>query len=180
MKVYASGSTLGQKPGSVPCRAVISACKAFHAVLLIFALDKIDTNTGRIVSHGTKLRPYTPNRLRKISPRMSHYNDVIMSAIASQITSLTIVYSTVYSDADQRKHQISASLAFVWGVHRWPVNSPHKGPVTRKVFPFDDVIMCIDPMTRGWRLLDMDSTMTLPRFWRSFSQWFVANQHWPY
>ena len=42
-----------------------------------------------------------------------HYNDVIMGAIASQITSLTIVYSIVYSDADQRKHQISSSLAFV-------------------------------------------------------------------
>ena len=36
-----------------------------------------------------------------------------------------------------------ASLAFVWGIHRWPVNIPHKGPVTRKMFPFDDVIMCI-------------------------------------
>ena len=42
-----------------------------------------------------------------------HYNDVLMGAIAPQITSLTIVYSTVYSDADQRKHQSSASLAFV-------------------------------------------------------------------
>ena len=52
-----------------------------------------------------------------------HYNDVIMSAMASQITSLTIVYSTVYAGADQRKHQSSASLAFVRGIHRWPVNS---------------------------------------------------------
>ena len=58
-----------------------------------------------------------------------------------QITRLTIVYSSVYSDADQRKHQSSASLAFVWGIHRWPVNSPHKWPVTLKMFPFDDVIM---------------------------------------
>ena len=64
-----------------------------------------------------------------------------MGAIGSQITSLTIVYSTVYSDADQRKHQSSTSLAFVWGIHRWPVNSPHKWPVTPKMFPFDDVIM---------------------------------------
>ena len=70
-----------------------------------------------------------------------HYYDVIMGAIASQITSITIVYSAVYSDADQRKHQSSASLAFVQGIHRWPVNSPHKGLVTRKMFPFDDVIM---------------------------------------
>ena len=72
-----------------------------------------------------------------------HYNDGIMSAITSQITSLAIVYSSVYSGADQRKHQSSASLAFVRGIHRWPVNSPHKGPVTRKMSPFDDVIMCL-------------------------------------
>ena len=69
------------------------------------------------------------------------HNDVIMSAMASQNTSLTIAYSTVYSGADQRNHQSSASLAFVRGIHRWPVNSPHKGPVTRKRVSFDDVIM---------------------------------------
>ena len=69
-----------------------------------------------------------------------HYNDVIMSTIASQITSLTIVYSIAYSGADQKKHQSSASLAFVREIHRWPVISPHKGPVTRKMFPSDDVI----------------------------------------
>ena len=71
----------------------------------------------------------------------SHYNDVIMTAMVSQITSLVSVYSRVYSGADQRKHQSSASLAFVKGIHRWPVNSTHKRPVTRKMFPFDDVIM---------------------------------------
>ena len=138
-----------------------------------------------------------------------------MSTVASQITSLMIVYSTVYSGADQRKHQsstglhernspvtgkfpsqrasnaenvsiwwrhhafilhwwsgqkleeqtvilshtyasyllhigIKAPLAFVRGIHQWPVNSPHKGPATRKMFPFDDVIMhsfCIDEAT---------------------------------
>ena len=64
-----------------------------------------------------------------------------MGAIASQITSLTIVYSTVYPDENQGKHQSSASLAFVRGIHRWPVNSPHKGPVMRKMLSFDDVIM---------------------------------------
>ena len=61
-----------------------------------------------------------------------------MGTIASQITSLAIVYSTVYSYVDQRNHQSSASLAFVWGIHRWPVNSPHKWPVTRKMFPFHE------------------------------------------
>ena len=61
-------------------------------------------------------------------------DDVMMDTMTSQITSPTIVYSAVYSAADQRKHQSSASLAFVRGIHRGPVNSPHKGPVTRKMF----------------------------------------------
>ena len=64
-----------------------------------------------------------------------------MSAMESQITSLTTVYSIVYSGADQRKHQSSTSLAFERGIHPWSVNSPHKGPATRKMVPFDDVIM---------------------------------------
>ena len=66
----------------------------------------------------------------------AHYSDVIVHAMASQITSLTIVYSTVYSGTDQRKHQCSASLAFLRVIHQWPVNSSHKVLVT-----FDDVIM---------------------------------------
>ena len=61
----------------------------------------------------------------------------------SQITSLMIVYSAVYSGEDQRKHQSSTSLAFVWGIHRWLVNFLHKCTVTRKMFPFDDVIMLL-------------------------------------
>ena len=67
----------------------------------------------------------------------TRYSDVIMGALASQITSLTIVYSIVYSGADQS----SASLAFVRGIHQGSANSPHKWPVTRKMFPFDDVFM---------------------------------------
>ena len=70
-----------------------------------------------------------------------------MGAIAFQITSLAIVYSTVDSDADQRKHYSSASLAFVRGIHRGPVNSLHKWPVTRKMFPFDDDIMSASEAT---------------------------------
>ena len=69
-----------------------------------------------------------------------HYSDVIMSTVESPITSFTIVNSTVYSGKGERD-QSSAALAFVRGIHWWPVNSPHKGPVTRKMFPFDDVIM---------------------------------------
>ena len=79
--------------------------------------------------------------LHRVANAMQHYIDVIMGAIASQITRRTIVYSTVYSDADQRKNQSYVSQAFVRGIHRGPVNSPHKWPVTRKMFPFDDVTM---------------------------------------
>ena len=75
-----------------------------------------------------------------------HYSDVIMSAMASQITSVLIVNSTACSGADQRKHQSSASLVFVRGIHRWP-NSPHKGPVTLRMLPFDDVIMNCEVMS---------------------------------
>ena len=70
---------------------------------------------------------------------------------ASQITSLTIVYSAVYSGADRRKHHSSASLGFVRGIHRWPVNSPHKWTVTRKMFPFDDVIMFVRDVSDSLR-----------------------------
>ena len=76
-----------------------------------------------------------------------HYSGIILGAMASEITSLTLVYWSIYSGVDHRKHQNSASLVFVWGIHRWPVNSHHKWPATRKMFPFDDVIMsksCID------------------------------------
>ena len=61
-----------------------------------------------------------------------HYSDVITSTMASRL------FAQLF--AQQRKHQSSASLAFVRGIHRWPVDSPHKGPVTQ-MFPFDDVIM---------------------------------------
>ena len=70
-----------------------------------------------------------------------HYNDVIKRTMASQTTVFSIVYSTVGSDAHQRIHQSSAPLDFVRGIHRCPVNFPHKRPVTRKMFPF---------MTSSW------------------------------
>ena len=78
-------------------------------------------------------------RIRKLVI-LRHYNDV-MSVMASKITGVSIVYSTVCSGADQRKYHSSASLAFVRGIHRWPVTSPHKWPVTWKIFPCDAVNM---------------------------------------
>ena len=78
-----------------------------------------------------------------------------MGTMTSQITSLTIVYSTVYSGADQRKHQISTLLAFVREIHRWPVNSPHKWPVTRKMFSFDGNVITISPLLDCWHSIKL-------------------------
>ena len=66
-----------------------------------------------------------------------------MTAMASQITDFCIICSTVCWGADHWDHQISASLAFVRGIHQLLVDSPHKGPVMQKKFPFDDIIMDI-------------------------------------
>ena len=74
---------------------------------------------------------------------LEHYRDVIMGAIVSQITSLTIFYSTIYSGADQRKKSKLRVTGLCAGNSPVAVNSPHKGPVTRKMFPFDDVVMTI-------------------------------------
>ena len=113
----------------------------YRVIILILGWRALSTQAvsdhKRLITHFVQVQGYCV---------YLHYNDVIMSAMASQITGLTIVYPTVYSGADQRKHQSSASVSFVWGIHRWPVNSPHKGPVTRKMFPFDDVIMLGEPL----------------------------------
>ena len=111
-----------------------------------------------------------------------HYNDVIMSAMASQNISLTRVCSTVYSDADQRKHQSSMPLAFVGGIHRWPVNSPHKGPVTRKMSQFDDVITKSNTFCRWYFETHFPERKLL--YWHSMPLEFVPkcpiaiNRHW--
>ena len=89
-----------------------------------------------------------------------HYSGVIIGAIASQITSVSIAYSTVCSEGDQRKHQSYASLAFVRGIYLWPVDSPHKGLVARKLFPFDDVIM----FTKPSQFLQASSMTNCPNF----------------
>ena len=73
--------------------------------------------------------------------QMTHYSDVKTSVMASQIVGVSIVCSTVCSGADQRKYRGSTPLAFVRGIHRSPVDSPHKGPIARKMFPFDDAIL---------------------------------------
>ena len=97
-----------------------------------------------------------------------------MSAMASQITSVPIVCSSVGSDGDQRKHQSSASLAFVWGMIWWPVNCPHKGTVTWKMFPFHDVIMQKVPANYWWW---HSITKTIPRKYSWIYPGIVAYWH---
>ena len=66
------------------------------------------------------MTPYGDKDLGQIgldNDLLPHYIDVIMTTMASQITSLRIVYSIVYSGTDQRKHHSSASLAFVQEIH---------------------------------------------------------------
>ena len=105
----------------------------FFLILKPWEFKMAANSNGAHMQEGSCFRP--------LNEGGQHYGDVTMGAITSQITSLMIVYSTVYSGADQSKHQSSASLAFVWEIHRGPGNFPHKWPVTRKMFPFDDVIM---------------------------------------
>ena len=79
-----------------------------------------------------------------------HYDDVTTCVMASEITGVSIVCSTVRSGADLRKHQSSTWLVRVRGIHRWPVDSPHKWLVTPKMFPFGDIIMqTILPICHG-------------------------------
>ena len=112
-------------------------------------------NDNKVVSWPSYLYNGNPYTWKDDLCIKQHYGDIIMGVIASEIISLTIVYWAIYSGTDQRKHQSSMSLAFMQGINRWPVNSPHKGPVTWKMFPFDDVIMgCI--LLSGGRLNKKD------------------------
>ena len=117
-------------------------------VLVLFHADDMLTQCGLLMPHGAMDLTPTISMFKLASNKSAYtcqyYNDVIMGAMASQITGVSIVYSTVCSGADQRKHQSSASLAFVGGIHWWPVNSPHKGPVTR------------------WRHHELDTPLTVP------------------
>ena len=107
--------------------------------------------------------------------RFLYYNDDVMGAMASQITSLTIVYSVVYSGENQRKHQSSASLSFVRGIHQWPVNSPHKEPVTWKCFHLitSSWIQLVLPRRQHGNLMSYFAVSFPPQM----SGWILFRQH---
>ena len=101
-------------------------------------------HAGLKLSHDSKISPSCLPHYSLVTPygvKHFHCGDAIMSTMASQIISLSIVCSTVCSGADQRKTSKLRVTGLCVGNSPEPVNSPHKGPVTRKMFPFDDVIM---------------------------------------
>ena len=113
---------------------IIDSYKKLHIVQWLFSPQGFATI---MLTHGTIVHSCS---IVTLPPQ--HYDDVIMTTIASQITSLTSVYSNVYSDADQRKHQSSASLAFVWGIHRDRWIPRTKGQLRGK---------CFHLMTSSWK-----------------------------
>ena len=106
------------------------------------------------------------NYCRWTSPQ---YSDIIMSAIASHITSISSVCSAICSGTHQRKHQSSAWLSFMRGVQWWLVDSPHKGPVIWEMFPFDDVIMCFP-----WRMPSSAWTISVLKNYRKCKYIFIS------
>ena len=116
--------------------SLIRATRSAHGMPIMISLHKVATQEINTFVRAKTVCHFRPHTIFNI-----HYNDVIMGYIASGITGFTIVYSAVYSGADQRKLQSSASLAFVRRIHWGLVNSSHKLPGTRKMFPFEDVIM---------------------------------------
>ena len=109
---------------------IYEICSFPLALLSTYMIGNIFGIVTICMKHWSRSQNIVAMVLQLIVTSSCHYNDVIVSRLASQITSLMIVYSTVYSGADQRKHQSSASLAFLRGIYRWPVNFLHKGPVT--------------------------------------------------
>ena len=108
---------------------------------------KHQSSVSLAFARGIHRRPVNSRHKWPVTWKMFPFDDVIMvimSVMASQIICVSIVYPTVCSSADQRKHQSSVSLAFVRGIDQWLMNSQHKGLVTWKMFwLFDDVIMSV-------------------------------------
>ena len=117
----------------------ISLYKSYESTTA-YKITTAKHRTTKPCTHFIKHNSKEPCTVFSFDIRLLRYSDVIMGTMVSQITSPTDVYATVCSGVEQRKHQSSASLVFVRGIHRWPLDSPHKGPVTSKMFPDDGFI----------------------------------------
>ena len=130
------------------CWLIVSEvlCQFYRNVEDISILDINEFENDQFMMTATSPRVQWVNNMASLFFRLvlssyQHYSEVIMSIMASQITGVLIVCTTICSGVDQRKHQSFTSLAFVSKIHRWLVNSPHKRPVMWEMFPFDDFIM---------------------------------------
>ena len=121
-----------------------------HLRAISLGIHQAQITEFRIIDHYQKCHSNLLGQWGKSSwPDLIYYSDVILSMMATEITGVLIVCSTVYSGTNQRKHQSfnqrkhqsSASLAFVMGIHQWPMDYPQKGPIMWQMFPFDDVSM---------------------------------------
>ena len=120
------------------CKGLLKYCWTWDGSVFVQRLNEADNKSGNPVSKMWSLHDLLPFGIDPSMPLRWRHNE---RDGVSNHQPHRIVYSTLYSGADQRKHQRSTSLAFVRGIHRWPVNSSHKGPVTRKMFPFYDLLM---------------------------------------
>ena len=155
-----------QRRDSNDLRSFYNLSSIWHGGLVVAMIR--DVEYWHIIRHMYIERGVVQNIDKMNSYRImtTHYNDVIIGAIASQIASLAIVYSTVYSGWDHRKYKISASLAFVCGIHRDRWIPRRKRPVTRKMFPFDDVIMKCNKAQPVCIIRGMNCTNILYIWWR--------------
>ena len=147
------------------CNSFLICCQALTWYFTHICLKRYPWN--KPILHNTYNEMKT---IKSTTQKHTPYNDVIMTTRASQITSLKVVYSTVYSDADQRKHQSSASLAFVWGIHRWIPR--RKGQLRGKYFHL---------MTSSWIASlyhgNRHHHPPAPKWQPRCSQWQRARQH---
>ena len=135
-------------------------------------IDQFCETTG-----GHFLCDFSNNIISSTVGHPDHYSEVIMCMMVSQITCVLIACSIVCSGADQRKHQSSMSLAFVRAIHWWPVNVPHKGPVTWKIFPFDDNIIMISQSNKQYFIPWLSSSLGKQSNLKLFSKCLLFTYH---
>ena len=123
-------------------------------------------NITFIMNSITKHIYFLENEIKSNTALQWHHNEHDGISNHQQLDCLLIICS----GADQRKHQNSTSLAFVRGIRWWPVDSPHKGPVTQKMFPCDDIIMNCLKVADNPKALDLWDSVILASF-----VWIILN-----
>ena len=139
----------------------------------------IGVNLARIYNKTMKNRTSTYHGDLPYCSEYLHHSSVIMSMVVAQITGVSIVCSNVYS-ATSKKISKLGIIGLCEGIHRWPVDSAHKGVITRKMFPFDDVILVpsnINYRTNYIEVCFAGDIKTLPFFVQaSLNSWYIVGR----